>query len=105
MVQKQTKTYATMEETNPQPIEIHKGIGSFRAMILSPGNQIVGTVENDAELCDVLVQIKRRNLSGYYGYRVMEDGEFKKFVILNDGRLLDFGLTFVDNAMKELLGL
>ena len=92
-----------MGETNPQPIEIHKGIGTFRALILTPNNQLVGEVENDAELCDVLVQIKRLGLSGYYGYRVMEDGEFKKFTILHDGRALDFGDTFVDDAMKELL--
>lgn len=92
-----------MEEMNPQPIEIHPGIGSFQAMILSPSNELVGVVTNDAELCDVLVQIKRRNLSGYYGYRMMEDGKFKKFSILHDGRALDFGDTFVDDAMKELL--
>ena len=92
-----------MGETDLQPIEIHPGIGSFRAMILNPNNLLVGEVTNDAELCDVLVQIRRQNMTGYYGYRIMEDGEFKKFTILHDGRALDFGETFVDSAMKELL--
>lgn len=92
-----------MGETNPQPIEIHPGIGSFRAMIISPYNHLVGEVTNDAEFCDVLVQIKNQRVSGYYGYRVMEDGEFRKFTILPDGRASNFGDTFVDSAMKELL--
>lgn len=105
MVLKQTKTYTTMEETNPQPIEIHKGIGSFRAMILSPDNQIVGEVSNEEEMYDVLVQIKERNLSGYYGYRMMEDGTNIKFKLLPTGRVEDFGRTFIHECLVKLFDL
>lgn len=94
-----------MEENKPQPIEIHTGIGSFRAMILSPDSQIVGEVTNEEELYDVLVQIKERNLSGYYGYRMMEDGTNTKFKLLPTGRVEDFGNTFVKECLEKLFDL
>jgi hypothetical protein len=93
-----------MGETNPQPIEIHTGIGVFRAMIMSPDGQLVGEVRNEEELYDVLVQIKERNLSGYYGYRIDADSEkgVQKFTITSCGILQNFGDTFIHECLVKL---
>ncbi len=96
-----------MEELTPQPIEIHKGIGSFRAMILSPDNRLVGEVSNEEELYDVLVQIKERNISGYSGYRIDTDPEtgVQKFTITSNGILQNFGDSFIHECLAKLLDL
>lgn len=94
-----------MEENNPQPIEIHPGIGSFRAMIMSPDGRLVGEVNNEEELYDVLVQIKERNLSGYYGYKLDSETGTSKFTITTNGILQNFGGTFIQECMVKLLDL
>ena len=69
-------------------------------LLYNPENVLVGTITDHLQFCDVRLQIKRRNLEGYY---VMFNGQ--KILIKPNGEPETWPLDFfdmLDNLLSKL---
>lgn len=85
-------------------IEITNNFDEFKGnklRLYSPNNRLVGDIYTELQLMDVLLQIKRNNLSGYY--IIINDEE--RLEIANTGRIKGSIDTLYCDMLKELMGL
>lgn len=83
-------------------VEIKKEFTEFEGkelLLFDSSNRLIGTISNELQLLDVLVQIRRGGFEGYYVK--FDDGE--PIHINKDGRMKKYLPSLYDTMLKELL--
>lgn len=65
-------------------IEIHYNITDFELFLYSPENQFLGVLRYESDVLDILLQIRRNKLEGYY---IIDSADGEKYIIEHDGRV------------------
>lgn len=83
-------------------VVIHNRINQDQVPLYNPKGQLVGIIKNDLALNDVLLQIKRNKLRGYY---IVWEG--KDYLISETGRIPYFPNNLFatqEEQLSELMG-
>lgn len=102
---KMTNSIIKLDESDNINVRTPKDISCLTLSLYNEKNEFVAEITNELSLYDVLVQISKKQLSGYYLQYYTKDGEEVNVTISNKGRVkheLPFK-TSLDYMLKEIV--